>query len=128
MVEARRFPGEAVVARAAIQIRGDVIGGFARRPNVVVAGGAAAANFGMRKTRGGHKRGGGVTSAAIVGAWNVGGRFGGRRDSRTLRVAAVAIARCSFEYSVDVTRFARLLAMRAGEFEAGRQVIEIARG
>ena len=69
-----------------------------------------------------------MAGAAIIRARNVGCRFRCRCHARALRMTAVAVARRAFEYRVHVARFARFVAMRAGQFETGGQMIEIACG
>jgi hypothetical protein len=103
MFEARGLPRECVVARAAVQIGREMRRGFAGSANIVVARGATSTHFGVFESRRGDERDCGMAGVAIVGARNVRRGFRRRCDSRSLGVAAVAVARRSFEYGVDVT-------------------------
>lgn len=65
-----------------------------------------------------------MAGLAVIGRKNVIGRFGRSPHRGAHAVTLLAITRGAFKYCIDVARFAREVAVLAGEFETCRQVIE----
>ena len=124
VLHARRHEGHCRVARGAVVIARNVFDVFARRGEAIVA--TDTASFGARVI---HPEDGcevvaGVTEGAVIDGRDVPGRLGGGTDAAADRVASLAGARRTLEYSIDMAVLARHVPVRVAQLESRRQVIE----
>ena len=124
VLHARRHEGHGSVARGAVVIARNVFDIFARRGEAIVA--TDTASFGARviHPEDGREVIAGVTEGAVIDAGDVPGRLRGGTDAAADRVASLAGARRTLEYSIDMAVLARHVPVRVAQLESGREVIE----
>ena len=124
MFHPRRHECHRRVACGAIVVGQNVFGVFTCRGDVVMATRAGSFRAGVVHAENGCEVVARVAERAIVGAGDVVGRLGCRADAAADHVAAGAVTRCAFEYTIDVAVFASHVPVRVTQLEAGGEVIE----
>jgi hypothetical protein len=97
---------------------------FARRGKAIVATDTASFGTGVIHPEHGCEVVASVTEGALIDAGDVPGRLGSGTDAAADRVAPLAGARRTLEYSIDMTVLARHVPVRVAQLESRRQVIE----
>lgn len=101
-----------------------MVGRLASCLHAVVAAAARAFHLRVIETSGGHPRRCRMAFAATIGAQDMLGCFCAAADARASHMASDAISRRALEHAADVAGLAARVAMRAGQLEPAREVIE----